>query len=360
MNKLLGGSVFFRRISMVSLIAVYVLILVGGIVRSTGSGMGCPDWPKCFGMWIPPTSESELPADYKEKYVAYRQDKINRFANYIERLGFTEKAATLRSDPSVNSETVFNVNKTWTEYINRLIGAFIGLLIILTLAASMKYIKKDNQVFFLSLFLLILVIFQGWIGSVVVSSNLIPWMVTFHMLLAVIIVGILIYLVYRSRRSMWGINDLGKKKFLNSMLIISGLLMMIQILLGTQVREEIDVIAAAFDFSSRGSWVKYLGVEFTVHRSFSIAILLSQLVILVILYRNKRIQSGLLNMANMLLGLVLAEVAAGVIMAYFGIPPYVQPVHLLVGILIVGLQFLMFLLINNKFNIRQIKVKAVS
>ena len=224
----------------------------------------------------------------------------------------------------------------------------------------MKYIKKDNLIFVLSLFLLILVIFQGWIGSVVVSSNLIPWMVTFHMLLAVIIVGILIYLVYRSRRSIWGINDLGKKKFLNSMLIISGLLMIIQILLGTQVREEIDVIAAAFDFSSRGSWVKYLGVEFSIHRSFSIAILFSQLVILVILYRNKRIQSGLLNMANMLLGLVLAEVAGGVIMAYFGIPPYVQPVHLLVGILIVGLQFLMFLLINNKFNIRQIKVKVVS
>src|SRR5688572_22855558 len=116
----------FRRLTISTLVAVYLLILVGGIVRSTGSGMGCPDWPKCFGNWVPPTSVSELPVDYKDTYAAYRDKKNKRFAKYLAGFGMKETAEKLLNDPGVLKEADFNPTKTWIEYVNRVIGVIIG------------------------------------------------------------------------------------------------------------------------------------------------------------------------------------------------------------------------------------------
>src|SRR5688572_30759769 len=133
----------FRRLTISTLVAVYLLILVGGIVRSTGSGMGCPDWPKCFGNWVPPTSVSELPANYKEIYAAHREKKNIRFAKYLSMIGMKETGEQILNDPTILHENDFNPTKTWIEYLNRVLGVIIGFLIFAVFVVSIKFRKTE-------------------------------------------------------------------------------------------------------------------------------------------------------------------------------------------------------------------------
>lgn len=338
----------FRRISTWTVIAVYFLILIGGIVRSTGSGMGCPDWPKCFGRIIPPTNIDQLPDDYQELYLQMRLAKNARFVATLEKLGFSEKANQIANDKSILVEEEFNATKTWIEYLNRLTGVLIGLLIILTVWKSFKLWKIDPVIAIYSVIALILVLFTGWVGSIVVSTNLLHWMITFHMLLALALVAVLLYVNHRSDRLQFNhrmsVHVPAKVRYL---LVLAAVLTLIQVVLGTQVREEIDQISFALGDLLREEWIARLGIDFVIHRSFSIVLLGVHLLYFYWAFKYSVRRSKVNLLSQLLMLVLLVEIVTGIAMAYFGIPAFLQPLHLLFGSLILGFQFLIILQLKD-------------
>jgi cytochrome c oxidase assembly protein subunit 15 len=348
------GEERFKRLGIVTIIVVYLLILVGGIVRSTGSGMGCPDWPKCFGSWVPPTHISELPDNYQEIYSEKRAAKNEKFTAYLDFFGFTRLADEIRHDESILVEGEFNSKKTWTEYFNRLLGATTGMLIIATFIASLVYKKKDKSIPWLAFWSVVLVIFQGWIGSIVVSTNLLPWMITFHMLLALLLVALLIYLVFKASfvKKTFNPANIG---LLRLILILCLGTLLLQTIVGTQVREAIDEIAIAFDFANRDNWIDELSFGFYFHRSFSILIVALHIWLAYALSKSGIQDKLVRNLMNGLIAVLVLVIVFGIIMAYFAIPPFAQPLHLLLSSLMFGIQFLLLLMLNNNRNRKEVK-----
>jgi cytochrome c oxidase assembly protein subunit 15 len=334
----------FRSVSRLTVIAVYVLILVGGIVRSTGSGMGCPDWPKCFGSIVPPTSVDQLPSNYQEIYLEKRLAKNDRFVASLVKLGFEDTAKEIAEDKSILIEEEFNATKTWIEYLNRLLGVIIGLLIVLTVWKSIPLWNVDRMIPILSISSLVLVLFIGWIGSIVVSTNLLSWIITVHMILALALVAILIIANHRS-------SSYTKSKSLKiylpskveNILALGLFLVFVQVVMGTQVREQIDLVSNNLGNMLRGEWIELVGLNFLVHRSFSLLLLGVHILYFfwAFKYTIRRSQINLWSQA--LIGLILMEIATGIGMTYFGIPAFLQPLHLIFGSLIIGVQVILIL-----------------
>lgn len=339
--------------SLLTVIAVYVLILVGGIVRSTGSGMGCPDWPKCFGSVIPPTHVDQLPANYQEIYLEKRLAKNERFTASLERLGFTETAKEISEDKSILIEEEFNATKTWIEYLNRLLGVVIGLLIIITVWKSIPLWKVDKLIPILSISSLVLVLLIGWIGSIVVSTNLLSWIITVHMVLALLLVAILIIANHRSHISFETKNaKMAVPAKVKQLLILGMILMFVQVVLGTQVREQIDQISSNLGNMLRGEWVERVGLTFIIHRSFSLLLLGVHLLYFFWAFKYTLRRSQINLWSQILIGLILLEIATGMGMAYFGVPAFLQPLHLVFGSLIIGVQVILILQLREQKQFR--------
>lgn len=299
----------YQKTAITTVGATIFLILVGGLVRATGAGLGCPDWPTCFGMWIPPTSASQLPTGF---------------------------------DPAQ-----FNVVKTWTEYLNRLTGVIIGLLITATAFLSLRYRKIKPSVFYSSIIAFVLVLFNGWLGGRVVETGLAVHLITIHMVLAMVIMAALLYAAFQSTSQKWLITVPQKtKKYLYGLSILLLVLTLTQLILGTEIREAVDRVKYV---TPRDLWLTQIGVIDEIHRSFSWSIFVSSVGLVFLTIRQAR--SRLLNKLSMVVMVfVILQITFGVVLYYLGMPPAFQVLHLVGVAFLICFEVLYLLVIGKARN----------
>ena len=155
-------------------------------------------------------------------------------------------------------------------------------------------------------------------------------MITFHMLLALALVAVLLYSHRRATRLLAEKNSIHPmpKKILWLLLCIS-FLMLIQVVLGTQVREGIDRVSFALGNLLREEWVGRVGMVFLIHRSFSLLLLGVHVLYFSWAFKFSTRSTSFNNWNQALLALLVVEIASGVGMAYFGLPAYLQPIQVL-------------------------------
>ncbi len=322
-------SRFFISLNWTTLVFIYLVVIAGSFVRITGAGMGCPDWPKCFGQYIPPTNEKVLPPDYKDIYASKRAKKIERFANFLDKVGFSDVSKKLRLDKTLLIEQDFNAKKTWTEYINRLFGVLAGFGVLFIFVGVLRKYRSKKLVLLATSNLFILVV-QAWFGSIVVATNLVPWTITVHLFLALVIIMLQLLLVIEVS------NSQRKKLIANtkikSFIWIVLLITFIQLFLGTQVRESIDVLVK--QGYTREYWVNHLGLPFFIHRSFSWIVLIGMGYMF---WLNKKSEN--LQIVSTSFYILLTEILTGILLAYADMPGLVQTAHLLFATVMFGVLF---------------------
>ncbi|RKS53472.1 cytochrome c oxidase assembly protein subunit 15 [Gillisia mitskevichiae] len=328
----------YRKFVKISLILVYLVIIAGAVVRMTGSGMGCPDWPKCFGYYIPPTEITEIQfqedRNYKKGQVIIVDESLMTAAQDFK------TGATYNPQDWVkytkHDYAIFNPWHTWIEYINRLFGALAGLAVLIMAFLSLKYWRDNKKITLLSWLSVFLMGFQGWLGATVVFSVLSPVKITIHMVMALVIVALILYLLQISKAI--SSTKIGLKSF-RSLSLFAVIFTLIQIILGTQVRQFVDEQIKLLGYDMASEWLATPSVIFYIHRSFSILVVILNLLIW---WQNKKLNLGF-NKVNWVLGIIGLEVITGIAMYNFDFPALSQPLHLVIASLLFGLQFYILL-----------------
>jgi len=314
-----------------SLIIVYLVITAGAIVRMTGSGMGCPDWPKCFGYWIPPTERTQLDWKPNQLYlkgqVIILDDELRvAKSNFDSGYDYNPKNWEFYNK---HDYALFNPYHTWIEYLNRLLGALAGLAVLVMTVFSFLLKKKKKIIPIISFFILTAMVFQAWLGKTVVDSNLLPFRITIHMVMALLIVLGLIILLFISKKKL---SPIPASRLMKIFAIFALALTLFQIGLGTQVRQFVDLKMHLHV----SQWLDPAPLKFYFHRSLSLVVLAVHLTLFWML---RKVNLNL-RIFNQILGLIGLEIFTGILMFYLDFPLSSQPLHLIIAALLFGAQSL--------------------
>lgn len=286
--------------------------------------MGCPDWPKCFGTWVPPTSVDQLPDNYEKEYLEKRKTKVSRLAQLLQNIGWNNKAeALLLSGDNVEMEA-FNVRKTYTEYVNRLWGAITGILTLLAAVSSLQFWKSNKAITIFTALGVLFVVFNGWLGSVVVDTELLGGVVSLHFVLAFIAIASFMIAYY------WNKSAEGKSsKGITTLTLVGLCISTVQLISGTSVREHIDRLGNAGVQVGLSNF-ELLGKVFNVHRFLAFATG-AILIALYVLNKNKtkRPRTSLFLLA--IIFIVSIQALTGIFNIRFNFPAVAQLTHVTFG-----------------------------
>lgn len=291
----------FQRLALWTTATTYLLILVGGLVRASGAGLGCPDWPRCFGSWIPPASAADLPPQF---------------------------------DPAL-----FNPTLMWTEYLNRLLGVTVGFLILATTISAWRHHRRDPRILWTTVAAFLLVGYEGWLGGRVVAHGLAAWIVTAHLIVAIVIVQLLLYATVEATRKAEG--RILKAEGIACLLLIA--LTLVQAAFGTQVRSGVD---AALDSGiGRDHVLATVGRLDYLHRDLAGIVMIGATVMTLWLLSRR---SPLVGWSFVVLALALAQIALGLLMAYGSVLPAAQVGHLTLASLLLGAETVLWLMTRRQ------------
>lgn len=308
----------FQRLALWTTFITYLLILVGSLVRVSGAGLGCPDWPRCFGSWIPPASAADLPPQF--------------------------------------DASQFNPTLMWTEYLNRLLGVTVGFSIFATAISAWRHHRNDRRILWPTIAAFVLVGYEGWLGGRVVAHELAPWIVTAHLIVAIVIVQLLLYATFVAFRPL-GTPPSGESALAGWPFIALIVVTLIQAGFGTQVRGTID---DALDAGvARNAALATVGRLDYLHRDLAFLVLVAAtLLTLWLLARRSRLAlapsldipqaerkwgTDSLFWAYVVLALAVTQVAIGALMAYGSLAPAAQVGHLTIASLLLGAETVLWL-----------------
>lgn len=315
-----------RRLATISLVLIFLVIVAGSVVRATGSGMGCPDWPQCFGYTIPPTDVETL-TWHKGRSFEQGQMILLKDQFWVAASDFTTGEEFALENWILfdrHDYTIFNPLHTWIEFINRLIGALSGLPVLVLAIIGMWGVRSNVWNAVLSVGVLFLLLFEAWLGKLVVDGNLVPNQITIHMMGSVAIVLLLLALRARNTEA-----PAPLPLPLRNGLLFLLVLIVIQIFLGTQTRELVDGVLDHEGSLSRLEIIpSIIETMPQIHRSFAWVILIATSLLYYLRKKHKAVVPGL----GALIFAIGLEWTVGVVLYFLGLPKAMQPVHLVLSI----------------------------
>ena len=203
------GYSFFQKLNWVLVFMTFDLIVFGAFTRLTDSGLGCPDWPGCYGV-----------------------------SNPFHALGEIQQAETAMPSGPVT------VMKAWIEMIHRYLAMTVGALILVQVGMAFSKLKSlGKSPLFYSLGLLLLVCIQGAFGAWTVTLKLQPIIVTIHLMLALLLLACLTVYAQQAWEQSSSVHTLRIRPLPAQLLLIAFVVLSIQIFLGAWVSTNYAVLA---------------------------------------------------------------------------------------------------------------------